>query len=97
MKITKDNIGTLKHGDIVYMPFSFKVPEKYIYVCFNNNGYYYFIKGGGTEVIKIFKDNFEYSWEVSINGLSSTSNIDFLPDRVEKIKQDYISNLKLDI
>ena len=29
--------------------------------------------------------------------MSSTSNIDFLPDRVEKIKQDYISNLKLDI
>jgi hypothetical protein len=29
--------------------------------------------------------------------MSSISNIDFLPDRVEKIKQDYISNLKLDI
>lgn len=29
--------------------------------------------------------------------MSSTSNIDFLPDRVEKIKQDCISNLKLDI
>ncbi len=29
--------------------------------------------------------------------MSSTSNIDFLPDRVEKIKQDYISNLKLNI
>ena len=29
--------------------------------------------------------------------MSSISNIDFLPDRVEKIKQDYISNLKLNI
>lgn len=29
--------------------------------------------------------------------MSSISNIDFLPDRVEKIKQDYVSNLKLDI
>ena len=29
--------------------------------------------------------------------MASISDIDFLPDRVEKIKQDYISNLKLDI
>jgi ketol-acid reductoisomerase len=29
--------------------------------------------------------------------MSSISDIDFIPDRVEKIKQDYISNLKLDI
>jgi len=29
--------------------------------------------------------------------MSSTSNIDFLPDKVEKIKQHYILNLKLDI
>jgi hypothetical protein len=29
--------------------------------------------------------------------MSSISDIDFIPDRVEKIKQDYISNLKLNI
>ena len=29
--------------------------------------------------------------------MASASDIDFLPDRFEKIKQDYISNLKLDI
>ena len=29
--------------------------------------------------------------------MASISDIDFLPDRVEKIKQDYISNLKLNI
>lgn len=29
--------------------------------------------------------------------MSSISDIDFIPDRVEKIIQDYISNLKLDI
>lgn len=89
MKITKDNINTLKHGDIVYMPFSFKVPEKYIYVCFNNNGYYYFIKGGGTEVIRIFKDNFEYSWEVSINGLYSTYE-----ECCEKMRELCINTIK---
>jgi hypothetical protein len=72
MKITKDNIDTLENGDVVYMPFSFKVPEKYIYAGLHDNGYHYFINKRSTKAIKIFKDNFESNWDVNINGLYST-------------------------
>lgn len=71
MKLTKENIDTLKQGDIFYMPFSFKVPEKYIYVGLHLDGYHYFVSQNKTS-IRIFKDNFDFDWSVKTNGLYST-------------------------
>jgi hypothetical protein len=70
MRITKDNIDILKHGDILYMPFSFKVPEKYTYVGIIDK--YYTFVSSHNDNIKIFKDNFDFNWNVRINGLYST-------------------------
>jgi len=72
MRITKDNIDQLKHGDIVYMPFSFKVPERYMYIGLQDDGYYYFINKDGNTSIRIFKNNFSSNWNVETNGLYST-------------------------
>lgn len=69
MKLTEENIIDISVGDIFYMPESFKMPMKFIFVGVWE-GRYRFISE--YQVLSIYKENFDFNANVRINGLYST-------------------------